>query len=214
MKHNPILFFMLVTIFISCNQESLLVVPQPYQPPTDIREIIPMEVGYQWTYRAFRETICCDTCYDYCIDTIMVTRTVVDTISYSGKIHYKILVEQNSGDRPYIYQLEYVDSSRFVRWVDYSEGFPIWPVPILVSPVLRGSRWEYFEPPVRDTSIVTSIDTSITINGRRYEHGILIDHSFLDEQTLIVPGIGIVWDLHYDSYLGALYFLTLIGKNF
>ncbi|MBI1802891.1 MAG: hypothetical protein HY033_00705 [Ignavibacteriae bacterium] len=173
---------------LSCIKDSEIILPPPkYEPPQDIRQIIPMRVGTSWTYRDSYFT--CGglpPCYS---GTGTITKRVVS--------HYESLsMEYYIVTGGFFSFYDGIDSSReIVTENEYSRNFiaPGITGPeeiILRAPIRSGTRWE---SPWGDVQIV-NVDTTVAVPMGTFEHAIYVrggPGGYLLE-FFLVPGVGIV----------------------
>ena len=203
---------------LSCNKSSIDEPIAGYEQPNNIRKIFPMQVGFSWHYRGISSG---DAEPDYTVDVLL---TVSDSSRFNDSTNFTLQARtitistdtslDNTNDTTMDAWQVLMDSNSYTR----SDGS--WPVTILKTPVKRNLRW-LFAPTATDSIggflHITHPDTSILVDSTRYNHAIIVERddptgNFGTDTYFIVPGVGIVYEIH-GSYFGGTY-LTLVGRNF
>jgi hypothetical protein len=209
----------IVQIFVSitCHNSELIIPTPKYEPPNDIRKIIPLAVGHTWNYiaeDAFPYDCSGDSFAADCYRSGTLTRSVVDSINDSGKIYFDVKENLADSEGSYLdYQAdyqEYLDSTYYIRYLGNVQAAH--PLRMLQAPLLVGRRWEY-NPLSHDSLIILNVDASMQIGGINYNHGILLGlvSDPGENQKFIVPGVGVVWEAVYNPFW---YGVELFSKNF
>ncbi len=202
---------------LSCNTSELIIPIPKYAPPNDVRKIIPLHVGMQSTYQAI-------TWYFARPETTTVVRSVTDSEIVDGKPWY--LVKETPLFSFYPVTVWAVDSTSYVRWLMQlgdTWGFHVGMSKIFFqSPIIRGYNWSMSQDTTQGHLIYTSIDTSISICGKNYNHCIVIDiceecnidylYPYITLHLVIAPGIGIIEE--FGGEFEEAYLLQLVSKNY
>ena len=205
---------------LSCNKSAIVEPIAGYEQPNNIRKIFPMQVGFSWHYMGITSG---DAEPDYTVDVLL---TVSDSSSSHsiGSTLFNLQARtitistdtslDNTNDTTMDSWLVWIDSNSYTRSEDS------WPNTILKTPVKRNLRW-LFAPTATDSIggflHITHPDTSILVDSTRYNHAIVVER---DDPTgeagtdtyFIVPGVGIVYEIH-GLYYGGTY-LNLVDRNF
>jgi hypothetical protein len=217
-----------IIISMSCNTSELIIPIPKYAPPNDVRKIISLHVGMQWTFQAVSWGELGLS------ETTIVVRTVVDSEIHEGKTWYLVNddpITASPGDPSTIWV---IDSSSYVRWLYVSVG-PLnprstswWfsgPALVLETPLTRGHAWKVWQDTTQadpgswyGRMTLTSIDTAVIVHGKVFEHCIAIDPCYDDNQSywwhlIIAPHIGVIAEYFSLGGLGGIG-MELISKNF
>lgn len=178
--------------------------PQRYSQPSDLRTIVPMEIGYSWNYR----TIDCGI--GGC-DTTMDSLRIVDMASIDGRNYYKY-----QGKSPHIYGEALYGESSYFESIDSSEysvyfcpscyrarglmTVQFLPLRILKTPLIKGHSWRVAEWDSQyridlGTLTIVNADTTIEIEAVKFHHAIQL-RQWIDglemREYFFVPGVGVV----------------------
>jgi hypothetical protein len=182
---------------ITCKKSDILLVDS-YSQPTDVREIIPLQVGYQWTYR----------CTWWAIDTggIYTSYLRIQDTSEWGYLAHGSFFESLDTNTTWFFA---TDSTSFK--INYgSPELGMWAI-LLKAPIQIGTRWFTDSWQLDRFSTIKNIDTSIIINQTRYNHTIYIVDSITGGfygERFIVPSVGVVYETDGGSSL------ELLARNF
>ena len=222
-KKFRLMLFILACMFIRCNRDTELVIPVPqYEPPQDLRKIIPLKIGNRWEYTR-------NGCAEANCETSMVSTEIIDTVSIDSVSHF---LYQPTGTVPGPYYLsaytERVDSNQYTRYLcGCGKSKPqnalsttnVWsPSVLLKLPIKVGQKWQVPGLPLHvDTVTIGNVDTTIVTDAGKFEHAIWVHsiNSIYDNlyyEYFIVPGVGIVYSI--DDGFFTYYVTYLTKKNF
>ncbi|MBI5476993.1 MAG: hypothetical protein HY964_09705 [Ignavibacteriales bacterium] len=180
-----------------------------------LQSIIPLKVGYRWTYEGF-------VWADQIMKSYLFDKTIIGYLDTLGSRYY--LVEESLHDSvksSYKYY-ERIDPNSYST---YSIGVNMEPIldrVILRSPIKIGNMWHWdklFSYEIDSTFIYGTIlnsDTLIHIEQRKYEHSISIYlcNLGLKQKLIIAPKIGIISESETGDFGLTVYGRSLISTNF
>lgn len=179
-----VVLFAITCISLSCRESEVTLPGTPYQPPNDLRSVIPLQVGDQWIYFydnsnplgvSFSDT---------------VTRVVLDSTVMNGQLYYSIREDwkflgesrtfQESVDR-FSYQ-----SCFHLLYNNACDSLRSYPLRL---PLVAGDHWPsvFAGGRVIGESRITTTDTGVTVNGSRYVHAIVVRDSLFDPSASDIP---------------------------
>jgi hypothetical protein len=213
---------LLLAIFISgvglvgCKNESVVEgTPPQYNPPQDIRAIVPLAINQEMRYNLI-------FAYMGVEETTLVTRRILDTITVDSIRWYRMDGSfQLIRDSP----LLRADSVNFIDYTCYfclrptdAEATGWRPFYLLTLPIVKGHEWklapwdstgqEHF-----GTLRITTADTSVSVSGRTYQHAIVVEYvDSFGKYVVFVPGVGIVKEF-YGQGIDSSSRLELVGYD-
>ena len=114
-------------------------------------------------------------------------------------------------DQVYGLELECVDSATYIRYAIYHSENTLYRRTILQLPLEVDNMWQYAE---NDSMAILSVNSNVEIDNTNYNHAIFLAiHGYIHFQTVIIPGIGVIFDDNYISPFGTIG-LKFIEKNF
>ena len=205
-----------MVIYIACDTSELIIPAKNFQPPNDVRKYFPLDTAMRWTYRLSQWT-------DMGLsESTLVIRRARNVQSHQGSVSAEVIDEGVDTNFTYSEAAYWtIDSSTYRRFPDAAPGLYI-PLTFCEAPIVSGHTWPVSQNDTGYDSwygreLFTSVDTTVYIQGRKYEHCLMIDPDFTSDQMfwwhfVVAPGIGIVRE-DFSMGLGGGS-LELIGRNF